>query len=119
VAEVTVGVVLVTGLWSRPAALAAAALLGIMTAAAATVLLRGRQADCGCFGSKLPSPLSWTVVARNLAFIASLSGVVFEGGGLISVDALPWIRVWAALAIAAGAVAAISFGRARSKEARI
>jgi uncharacterized membrane protein YphA (DoxX/SURF4 family) len=119
VIEVGLGAILLAGMWSRTAAVLAALLLVSMTAAAAAVLVRGRKADCGCLGSASSGQVSWTIVARNLVLIVVLAGVVFEGGGLLSLDSLPWIRVWAALVVAAGVVAVISLARIHSREATI
>ena len=57
---------------SRPyAAFAAVLLLITFTTAIAINLGRGRRTiDCGCFGAVLRQTLSWSLVARNTAFIA-------------------------------------------------
>jgi len=119
VIEIGLGGILLAGLWSRTAAALAALLLVSMTAAAAAVLIRGRKADCGCFGPRSSSQVSWTIVARNVVLIVALGAVVFDGGGLLAVDSLPWIRVWAALVVAAGIGTVISLARIYSREATI
>jgi hypothetical protein len=54
-------------------ALAAAALLtGVLAAGVATVLRRGTQARCACFGSGADRPLSGAHLARNLSLLAVL-----------------------------------------------
>jgi uncharacterized membrane protein YphA (DoxX/SURF4 family) len=71
IAELTLGLVLLSGLGSPAAAPAAAALFGIYGLAISFNLLRGRaHIDCGCgLGAVSGSlrPLSWWLVLRNAA----------------------------------------------------
>lgn len=53
--------------WRPTGALMAAVLLGLYAAAMAVHLRAGRQLDCGCGGQ--PLPLSWALVARNMALL--------------------------------------------------
>ncbi|MGY1713336.1 MauE/DoxX family redox-associated membrane protein [Geodermatophilus sp. SYSU D01106] len=50
VVEVAVGLALLAGVFLRTAALAAAVLMAVFTAAVASAWARGLQIDCGCFG---------------------------------------------------------------------
>jgi len=44
-------------------------------------VLKGEEADCGCFGSAAPEKVSWFSIVRNLALIAlALSGALADGG---------------------------------------
>ena len=113
--ELALGAVLVAGIWSRQSALLAGMLLATMTVAVASVLLRRLKADCGCFARS--KQVSWRIVGRNTFLMLALSAVVVEGGGRISIDALPWIRVWAALLVAACLMAAAFLVRVREQEA--
>ena len=115
--ELSVGAALVFGLWSGTSALLGAGLLGVITAAVASVLIRGRRTDCGCFPKGFSRQVTWTVVGRNSFLIAALAAVVLRGGGGISLDAIPWVRVWAALFVAAIVLSAVVFTRIRPQEA--
>jgi hypothetical protein len=53
--------------WRAAGALMAAVLLCSYAAAMAVHLRAGRQLDCGCGGQ--PLPLSWALVARNMALL--------------------------------------------------
>jgi uncharacterized membrane protein YphA (DoxX/SURF4 family) len=64
--EVAAAALLALGVASRPAALAALALLLGFAAAIAVNLLRGRTIDCGCLGTAAPRRIGWPLVARNL-----------------------------------------------------
>jgi hypothetical protein len=65
-AEAIIGAVLLAGLYTPWAELAAAALLAVFAAAMAVNLLRGRRhIDCGCFQGTLQQRLRWRLVARN------------------------------------------------------
>jgi uncharacterized membrane protein YphA (DoxX/SURF4 family) len=50
VVEVAVGLALLAGVFVRTAAIAAAVLMAVFTAAVASAWARGLQIDCGCFG---------------------------------------------------------------------
>ncbi|MGY1602441.1 MauE/DoxX family redox-associated membrane protein [Geodermatophilus sp. SYSU D00815] len=50
VVEVAVGLALLAGVFVRTAAIAAAVLLAVFTAAVASAWARGLRIDCGCFG---------------------------------------------------------------------
>ncbi len=49
--ELTVGVVLLTGLWRRESLIVALLLGGMFLAANLTAMARGLEVDCGCFGA--------------------------------------------------------------------
>jgi hypothetical protein len=70
VAELLIGLALLAG-GQRFAVLPAAVLLCAFAAAMAINIVRGRsQIDCGCGRSQLRQPLSWLLVARNIALVA-------------------------------------------------
>jgi hypothetical protein len=68
-AELLIGLALLAG--GQPfAVLPAAVLLSAFAAAMAINIVRGRsQIDCGCGRSQLRQPLSWLLVARNIALV--------------------------------------------------
>lgn len=68
--ELVVGVALVVGLWKRAAALTALGLFAVFALSLTSVLARGIDADCGCFGPTSNYPVAWSGVARNCGFIA-------------------------------------------------
>ena len=58
------------GLWLRAGALAGAVVLGVFTVAVASVVYRGINVDCGCFGSG-SGPITMLTVARDVALVAA------------------------------------------------
>jgi len=76
--EVAVGLALLTGLWLRPAALAAAGLLALFTAGLTQALLRGIDLSCGCFGGN--EPATWLTVARDVAMLVPAAVLAWRGG---------------------------------------
>src|SRR3954470_8408828 len=80
-------------------AVAALALLAIVSAAAATNLLRGRDPECGCFGRLSRGSIGWATLARN-ALLGSIAGYVAAGGhaptlfaGLAAVSGAVWLAL--------------------------
>jgi len=67
--ELLVGVILISGLWLRYAATAAAALFILFFSAMITSYARGLQIDCGCFGPG--EALSATTLTRDGILLAA------------------------------------------------
>ena len=73
--EFVLGLGTILGILQRTSALLIAGLNGLFVLALASVLLRGIEVDCGCFGLladilHLPDLADWKAVVRNLVFIA-------------------------------------------------
>jgi uncharacterized membrane protein YphA (DoxX/SURF4 family) len=88
--ECFAGICLILGLWTRAAAFIIASLLLIFIAAVASVLLRGMNVSCGCFGRLhliCASKIAWCKVWENSILTAiTLVPLVF-GAGRWSLDA--------------------------------
>jgi uncharacterized membrane protein YphA (DoxX/SURF4 family) len=88
-AELTLGLLLLYGAWSREAALLATALYVTFTLAVVSVLARNLSLDCGCFGGMFgESAIGWNTVVRNLVFIVASGVVAWVGPGPLAIDAL-------------------------------
>ena len=68
--EIVLGVVLIAGPrpWRRASALALMGLLAVFTVAVVTVVARGINVDCGCFGGQ-SGPVTWTTVIRDVTLL--------------------------------------------------
>jgi uncharacterized membrane protein YphA (DoxX/SURF4 family) len=87
--EVGLGLLLLSGLAGRPAALAGVLLLVVFGAAMAINLGRGRSSiDCGCGQSFLKQTLSWGLVGRNGVLAALLVASLGPSSAEISVPIL-------------------------------
>ena len=67
--ELSVGALLVAQVARRQLAVVAAVLLVAFTVLLLVRLLQGRRPPCACFGALTAAPISWTNVARNVAFV--------------------------------------------------
>lgn len=72
--EFILGLFLVLGLLHRTSSLMLACLNGMFTVAILSVIMRGMEIDCGCFGLladvlKLPDMADMKAVLRNLIFV--------------------------------------------------
>ena len=81
--EFVLGLSLVLGVMYRTSALMLAGLNALFIIAIGSVILRGIEVDCGCFGLvadilKLPDMADWKAVVRNVIFVG-MSLVVFFG----------------------------------------
>jgi len=72
--EFILGLFMLLGIMHRTASLILSCLIGFFTLAIASVILRGIEVDCGCFGLladmlKLPDMADYKAVIRNVIFI--------------------------------------------------
>lgn len=87
-AEVLIGLYLVVGLFTKPTAWAATALMIVFTVALLQGAVRGLDINCGCFGAGEESSNLWLAFLRDVGLIALCLHVVFVPLGRFSVDAL-------------------------------
>lgn len=70
--EIICGVLLIIGIWRRPAALGITLFLVIFLIAIAAALARGLTIDCGCFGTGTPSRAKmWLDFGRDILLLAA------------------------------------------------
>ena len=69
-AELTLGIVVLTGAELHWSLLMSAVLLVVFTLAVSINLVRGRHFDCMCFGEMGQSQISWWTVTRNSVLLA-------------------------------------------------
>lgn len=90
--EAVCGILLFLGLWTRAAATISILLLAGFTAALISVIQRGLNVSCGCFGDIdlfCGEKVSWCNVWRNAAFAAITAIPLIRGSGELGLDALP------------------------------
>lgn len=89
--EMLCGVLLVIGLWTRAAALALSVLLAAFTVGVISVLYRGLDVSCGCFG-KYEWPCTGSIgachVVRNSVLLLASLLVTVRGAGPVALDRL-------------------------------
>ena len=84
--EVLLGLYLLLGLFTRVAALAAAAEFLLFAAAIASLVVRGIPAACGCFGPGDTRPASWEEVARDLILAVLAAFIAWRAPGAWALD---------------------------------
>lgn len=108
VVELLVAIALIPAASARWGALGALVLLGLFVAGIANVMVRGREAECHCFGQLHSSRVGWSTLGRNLA-LALVAGFVIAGErGGSSPSYMEWISGLSGvnlLALFAGAIA--------------
>jgi uncharacterized membrane protein YphA (DoxX/SURF4 family) len=84
--EIFLGLYLIGGLFTRVAGWIAALQFTIVAVAVASLVIRHIPADCGCFGSALPTPPSWGHVAADLLLTALAALIALRAPGKYAVD---------------------------------
>lgn len=83
--EAVAGVALVLGVWARATSVLLMALLGAFIAGIVSVLARGMNVHCGCFGKfEIPctGPVGLCHVARNVVLFGLAGTVAWAGPGI-------------------------------------
>lgn len=78
-AEIVLGILLLTGIFTRSAAVAAAVLVAAFTVAIAVSLARRRPHSCGC-GGPLEAPIGPQLIARNAFLLGALALLAVRSG---------------------------------------
>jgi uncharacterized membrane protein YphA (DoxX/SURF4 family) len=78
-AEIVLGIVLLTGIFTRSAAVAAAVLVAAFTIAIGFSLARRRPHSCGC-GGPLEAPMGPRLIARNALLLGALALLAVRSG---------------------------------------
>lgn len=89
--EMFAGLALVLGFWTRAGAFIIAVLLVVFIVAIISVLERGLNVHCGCFGKfrlACPSQIAWCKVWENAGLTAAALVPLVLGGGRWSLDAV-------------------------------
>lgn len=89
--EFILGLCLLSGILHRAGALVIAGLNTMFIAALVSVIFRGIEVDCGCFGLvadilNLPDMADWKAVLRNSVFIGMCAGIFTIKGTVISLE---------------------------------
>ncbi len=87
--EAICGVLLILGLWTRAAATLLALQLLVFTAAILSVIFRGMEVECGCFGEydwPCSGGMGWCHVARDVVLLAMALVVAWRGSGVLGLD---------------------------------
>jgi uncharacterized membrane protein YphA (DoxX/SURF4 family) len=88
--ELLTGVLLVLGLWARGAAVVSILMMGAFMAGIASVMWRGLDVNCGCFGKlKLfcgDQPMGWCHLIRNSVMACAGLLILVMGPGAPALD---------------------------------
>ena len=90
-AELAVGVALVSAAWAWWGAVGALALLLLFVAGIDISLARGRRPDCHCFGQLHSEPVGWSTLARNVILAAVAGFVVWQGPNAAGPSVVGWL----------------------------
>lgn len=89
--ELIAGIMLILGLWTRAAALTLGLALAAFIAGLVSVIARGLDAKCSCFGNLnlfCPEAVGWCQVVRNSLMLLPAAYLTWRGGGRVGLDAL-------------------------------
>jgi uncharacterized membrane protein YphA (DoxX/SURF4 family) len=82
------GAYLIAGIFSRIAGWIAAAQFAVFAVAVGSLVVRQIPADCGCFGSSIPTPPSWGHVAFDVVLALAAVAIALRPPGAFALDRL-------------------------------
>lgn len=103
VAELFLGLALLSGALVRPVAVLAGLLFASFTLAVALNAVRGRNLDCGCFGPWLRHRVGWPLVAQDAALTCACTATAILAGSPLQ----PWSPFSSLASPVAGLVVAL------------
>jgi len=77
--EIIAGAMLILGIWTRGAALVIGGLLVVFIALLLSVLYRGLNVDCGCFGDMspfCPAKVGWCHIIQDIGMLAAAVAIM-------------------------------------------
>lgn len=90
--EIITGVLLILGLWTRPAALVVSLMLASFVFGISSVMWRGLDVTCGCFGKfEVPCTgnLGFCHLVRNTIMLLAALLILWKGPGALAIDREP------------------------------
>lgn len=84
--EVVCAAALIIGVATRGAARLIAALLVLFCLAMLSVIVRGMDIDCSCFGKFLGGAVGWMSILRNVVLLAIVLPVAHYGAGMLALE---------------------------------
>ncbi|MCK4872772.1 MAG: DoxX family membrane protein [Phycisphaerales bacterium] len=84
--ELLCAILILLGVWARPASLLLSILMVVFTVAIFSVLARGMDVNCGCFGAWLPDQVTWSTPLRNIAILIPVLLLLRFGPGALAAD---------------------------------
>jgi uncharacterized membrane protein YphA (DoxX/SURF4 family) len=114
--ELSAGVLLVAGAFSREAALAVGGMLAMFIVAILVAMGKDLKISCGCFASEAAqADIGWPKVAEDVVMLAGAAWVVARGGGLAALDGL-LARLRARGSVKTGAPGPVKDGQGGKRE---
>jgi uncharacterized membrane protein YphA (DoxX/SURF4 family) len=86
--EIMLGAYLLAGLFSRIAGWIAALQFAVFAVAVGSLVVRKIPADCGCFGSSVPTPPSWGHVGFDVLLVLGACAIALRPPGAFALDQL-------------------------------
>jgi putative oxidoreductase len=83
--EIVASLLLAAGVFVGIVAGVALVVLLVFTSVIVVNLVRGREIDCGCFGSGAPRRITWLAVARNAVLATMATELVFKSPASLSI----------------------------------
>lgn len=84
--EVSIGTLLILGLFTPAAALVATVMFAVFSVVIGGKVLRGKRENCHCFGSFSADTLNWAAFVRNLLLFTFALLLVFSAVGYMALD---------------------------------
>ncbi len=90
--ELICGIFMLLGLWTRATTIVLSVMLTIFEIGLASVMIRGIEVHCGCFGQFTETQVGWTTVTRNIVLLGFCLSLLYFGSWKYSLDLVVKVR---------------------------
>ncbi len=90
--ELICGTFMLLGLWTRATTIVLSGMLIVFEIGLASVMIRGLEVNCGCFGQFSETQVGWTTVIRNLVLLGFCLSLLYFGSWKYSLDLVVKVR---------------------------
>jgi uncharacterized membrane protein YphA (DoxX/SURF4 family) len=90
--ELVCGVFMLLGLWTRATTIVISGMLAVFQVGLISVVVRGIEVDCGCFGSFSEMEVGWFTITRNFILLTFCLLLLYFGSWKYSIDLVVKVR---------------------------
>ncbi len=90
--ELFCGIFMILGLWARATVIVITGMLTLFQIGLISVVIRGIEVNCGCFGQFSEMTIGWGTIIRNMVQILFCASLLYYGSWKYSLDLVVKIR---------------------------
>lgn len=90
--ELICGIFMILGLWARATVIVITGMLTLFEIGLISVVVRGIEVNCGCFGQFSEMAVGWDTIIRNMVQLVFCASLLYYGSWKYSLDLILKVR---------------------------